>query len=103
MKLSTCRIESATGRSMCVFVTLELSVRELSLMVMWTGMSIDCKLRAVQLPSVKARTGQPLTSTVKHVRWVEASSLDSIGYRLTVRISFIHYCVVVTEDKEINE
>ena len=47
--------------------------------------------------------GQLLTSAVRHIRWVGASSLDGIGHRLTVRLSFIHYCVVVTEDKEINE
>ena len=103
MKLSACRIESVTRRSICVSVTLKLSVRDPSLMVMRTVMSIDCKLRAGQSPSVRARTGQLLTSTVRHIRWVGASSLDGIGHRYTVRISFIHYCVVVTEDKEINE
>lgn len=103
MKLSTCRIESTTGRSMCVSVTLKLSVRELSLLVMRTVMGIDCKLRAEQSPSVRPRTGQLHTSTVRHIRWVGASSLDGIGHRLTVRLSFIYYCMVVTEDKEINE
>ena len=57
MKLSACRIESVIRRSICVSVTLKLSVRELSLMVMRTVMSINCKLRAGQSPSVRARTG----------------------------------------------